>query len=102
MTAAIISRRARAELTDAIAWIARENPRVARSLNDAVVRLAALIGEHPAMGSVRAEVAPAPYRFLPVRGLSYVIIYRSDGGRPRILRIVHSSRDLRDVLRDPQ
>jgi len=100
MTAAIISRRARAELAEAIAWIARDNPTAARALNSAVTRLATLIGAHPAMGSVRTALAPDPYRFLPVKGFSYIIIYRGKGGRPRILRIVHSSRDLHDALRD--
>jgi plasmid stabilization system protein ParE len=100
MTAAIISRRARAELAEAIAWIARDNPTAARALNSAVARLATLIGAHPAMGSVRTALAPAHYRFLPVKGFSYIIIYRGNGGRPRILRIVHSSRDLHGALRD--
>jgi toxin ParE1/3/4 len=100
MAAAIISRRARAELAEAIAWIARDNPRAARALNQAVTRLAALIGAHPVMGSVRTELAADSYRFVPVRGFSYIIIYRGDGGRPRILRIVHSSRDLHDALRN--
>lgn len=100
MTAAIISRRARRELGEAVAWIARDNPRAARALNQAVMRLAAPIGTRPAMGSVHREFAPAPYRFLPVRGFSYVIIYRDDAERPRILRIAHSSRDLHDLLRD--
>ena len=100
MTAAIISRRARAELAEAIVWIARDNPRAARALNQAVIRLAGLIGAHPAMGSVRTGLAPAPYRFLPVRGFSYVIIYRPDRAGTRILRIVHSSRDLHDALKD--
>ncbi len=100
MTAAIISRRARAELAEVIAWIARDNPRAARALNQTVMRLATLIGAHPAMGSVRTALAPDSYRFLPVKGFSYIIIYRGDSGRPRILRIVHSSRDLHDVLKD--
>jgi toxin ParE1/3/4 len=100
MTAAIISRRAGAELAEAVAWIARDNPRVARALRDAVIRAAELIGAHPAMGSIRTELAPAPYRFLLVTGFPYIIIYRPDRAGPRIVRVVHSSRDLRNVLRD--
>jgi toxin ParE1/3/4 len=100
MAAAELSPRARREVLDAARWIAKDSPGAARALWRAVRRAAELIGKHPEAGTVRPELADDPYRFLPVRGFPYVIVYRSDRRPPLIARIVHGARDLPELLGD--
>ena len=100
MTAAAISRRARRDLVEAVNWINRDNPAAAQALLDATVRLAELIGSHLQIGRVRLELAPPDYRFLPLSGFPYIIIYSTRRRRPVIVRVVHSARDLPRALRD--
>jgi toxin ParE1/3/4 len=65
-----------------------------------VVAAAVRIGRHPQIGVVRRGLAPDAVRFLVVAGFPYVIVYRAESLRPRILRVLHSSRDLPELLRD--
>jgi toxin ParE1/3/4 len=68
-------------------------------LRDGVRRIARLIGEHPDIGVVKADLAPDRYRFLTIRGFDYLVVYRAVGlPRPRILRILHGARDLAALL----
>jgi toxin ParE1/3/4 len=100
VTAAAFSRRARRDLLQAADWISRDNRAAAQALLDAVVRLAGLIGTHPDMGRVRPELAHPDFRFLSVTGFPYIIVYSTRTGRPTIVRVIHSARDLPRVLRD--
>lgn len=68
-------------------------------LRDGVRRIARLIGEHPDIGVVKADLAPDRYRFLTIRGFDCLVVYRAGGlPRPRILRILHGARDLAALL----
>jgi toxin ParE1/3/4 len=100
VTDATISRRARRELLDAAEWIARDNPVAAQGLQEAVIKAAELIGTRPAIGAVRTNLARGPYRFLALTGFPHIIVYNTDQNRPRIVRVVHGARDLRNALRD--
>jgi toxin ParE1/3/4 len=102
VTTAVISRRARRELLDAMEWIARDNPVAAEGLHEAVIRAATLIGARPGIGSLRPDLAPPSYRFLSLRGYPYVIVYSAREAQTRIVRVVHSSRDLRNALKELQ
>lgn len=102
MSAATLSRRARRELLDAAEWIARANPLAAQGLCEAVIKAAELIGAHPAIGTARPDLARAAHRFLPLTGFPYIIVYSTRDPRPRIVRVVHGARDLRNALRDLQ
>jgi toxin ParE1/3/4 len=97
---AILSAQARADLLEAVAWIAQDNPPAAQGLRAAVLRAARSLGEHPQLGRQRPELAPETVRFLVLRGLPYVIVYRADATPPRILRVLHGARDLPELLRD--
>jgi toxin ParE1/3/4 len=95
-----LSRLAQREFNEAARWIASDSPSAARALRDAVQRAAHLIAEHPLIGVSRPDLAPAPFRFLVVRGFPYLAIYDPTTPPPTIVRIVHGARDLPEVLRD--
>jgi toxin ParE1/3/4 len=42
----------------------------------------------------------APYRCFLLIGFPYVIIYNAERSPPRMVRILHGTRDLPEVLRD--
>jgi toxin ParE1/3/4 len=65
-----------------------------------VQRAALLIAEHPLIGVARPELAPAPFRFLVLRGFPYLAIYDPTTQPPTIARIVHGARDLPGVLEE--
>ncbi|MBI3782844.1 MAG: type II toxin-antitoxin system RelE/ParE family toxin [Deltaproteobacteria bacterium] len=80
---------ARADLREIVRFIAKRNPDAARrvrgELEQAMVRLA----EHPDMGHVRDDLAPATYRFWPV--YSYLIIYRPNTTPMQVIRVWHGA-----------
>jgi toxin ParE1/3/4 len=96
----VLSPAAQRELVAAAAWIARDSPAAARGLIAATGRARRLIEEQPQIGRVRTDLTPLPVRFLPVPGFPYVVVYRSDGGTIRIIRVVHGRRDLAAALRE--
>ena len=95
---AVFAAAARADLREAVAWIARDNPAAARGLRDAAVRAAKRIGANPFIGATRPRLGADRFRFLLLVGYSYVIVYTADTDPPRILRVPHTSRDLPRVL----
>ncbi|MBM3601277.1 MAG: type II toxin-antitoxin system RelE/ParE family toxin [Alphaproteobacteria bacterium] len=100
MIPAELSPAARRDLLGAIRWIARDNPSAARALRVAIASAARQIGTHPMVGVVRPELADEPYRFVPLTGFPYIIVHNAGRTPPLIVRILHSARDLPDVLRD--
>jgi toxin ParE1/3/4 len=100
LSRAEISVRAQRELLAAIRWIKRDNPTAARALRRAVNAAALRIGDHRFIGEARPELANETYRFLPVAGFPYVLVYAADHTPPRIIRILHGARDLPDALSD--
>ncbi|MGO8916936.1 MAG: type II toxin-antitoxin system RelE/ParE family toxin [Stellaceae bacterium] len=100
MIPAALAPRARRDLLAAVRWIAADNPAAARALRDAVAKAAQRIGEHPHIGSARPELANAPYRFMPLTGFPYILVYNANRSPPLIIRILHGARDLPDILRD--
>ncbi len=101
MTApAILTGRARRELRKAVARIAENNPDAAERLNDAVRDAARLIGANPAIGTCRPALASERYRFWSIPRFHYLLAYTDATDPPRIVRIVHTARDLPRVLAD--
>ncbi|MDR3518009.1 MAG: type II toxin-antitoxin system RelE/ParE family toxin [Azospirillaceae bacterium] len=101
MNVAALSPAARRDLLAAVRWIASDNPVAARALRDSVAQAATRIGAHDQLGTLRPDLAAAPCRFLPLTGFPYVIVYNAERRPPLILRILHSARDLPEVLRTP-
>jgi toxin ParE1/3/4 len=100
MTPAVLAPAARRDLLGAARWIAKDNPRAALALKGAIVRAARRIGEHPAIGVVRPDLADPSVRFLPLTGFPYVVVYDADRRPPLILRVLHAARDLPELLRE--
>ena len=67
-------------------------------MRSAAIRAATLIGQHPEIGHVRLEPAPQRFRFHPLRGFPYVLVYEPEPARPRILRVLHGARELAALL----
>ncbi len=95
---AVFAAAARADLREAVAWIARDNPAASRGLRDAAVRAAERIGANPFVGATRPRLGADRFRFLLLAGYSYVVIYVADAEPPRILRVLHAARDLPRIL----
>lgn len=75
MTAGRFAPRALRELRDAAAWIAEDNPAAAEALLQAAVRAADMIAGRPGMGHVRLALAPERFRFWPLRGFPYLLVW---------------------------
>lgn len=99
MSAAILTPRARRDVTAAVDWIAGDNIVAARALRDAIAEAAGRLGDHPMLGHVRPELVDAPYRFLTVSGFPYIIVYNAQRHPPLIVRVLHGARDFPDLLR---
>jgi toxin ParE1/3/4 len=99
MSAAVLSVAARRDLMAAVRWITKDNPVAAQALLDTVAQTAERIGNHIYMGRVRTDLAPEPYRFVSLTSFSYIIVYNADRNPPLIVRILHTSRDLSELLR---
>ncbi|HKS88005.1 MAG TPA: type II toxin-antitoxin system RelE/ParE family toxin [Stellaceae bacterium] len=100
MTAAVLSPRVRNELTAATRWISKNNRAAARGLRETVAAAAGRIDRHPAIGDIRNDFLPEPYRFVSLTGLPYVIVYNVERNPPLIVAVLHTARDLQRVLRD--
>jgi len=100
MSAAELSPRARRDLLGAVRWIAKDNPAAARALRDAVAQAAHRIATHPDIGSLRPDLADEPYRFVILTGFPYVIVYNAERKPLLIVRILHTARDIPEVLKD--
>jgi len=100
MARAVLAPQARRDLLEAARWIAKENRTAAAGLRQALIDAAIRIGEHARIGTVRAELADDPIRFLPMTGFLYVIVYDSSAKPPLILRVLHGARDIPEILRD--
>ena len=100
MTAGRFAPRALRELRQAAEWIAEDNPAAAEALLQAAVRAADAVAARPGMARVRLDLAPARFRFWPLRGFSYLLVFDTDRDLPVVARVVHQSRDLPAALGD--
>ncbi|MGH7112652.1 MAG: type II toxin-antitoxin system RelE/ParE family toxin [Stellaceae bacterium] len=95
---AILTLRARRELAKALERVAEDNPDSAERLYDAVRDVARLIGANPAIGARRPRLASPRYRFWSILQYQYLLAYTDATDPPRIVRFVHTKRDLPRVL----
>ena len=98
MSVAALSPAARRDLLAAVRWIAKDNPAAARAMKSSIAQAAERIAAHPMIGAERPELAEAPYRFLPLIGFPYIIVYNAERRPPLIVRILHGARDLPEAL----
>jgi toxin ParE1/3/4 len=80
---------ARAELTDAVAWYDRRQPKLGSSLFAEVQAVFNRIAADPQL------FAPVygPVRKAAVRRFPYVVVYREEPGEVVIISVFHTSRD---------
>jgi toxin ParE1/3/4 len=90
--------RAEHELQTAAEWIAEDNPQAARALLRAAMRAARLLRRRPQLGSMRLRWAPARYRFRPLRGFPYPLVYYAEAATPHVVRFIHTARNLPAAL----
>ena len=84
----------------ALRRIAKDNPEVADRFYQAVQQAAHLVGGKPALGAHRLSLAGHRYRFWSIPRFRYLLVYTDATDPPRIVRIVHTSRDRPSVLED--
>jgi toxin ParE1/3/4 len=96
----LFSLRAQRELRAAAEWIAADNPQAARMLVRTAMRAAALLQRRPQLGARRPQWAPERYRFWPLRGFPYLMVYDAEAQPPHVVRFVHTARDLPALLQE--
>lgn len=80
-------------------WIEQNNPKAALDLRAAIRSAARRIGEFPAIGVTRPDLAPERYRFLVIPQFEYLVVYQAEGlARARIMRILYGRRHLETIL----
>src|SRR6476619_5330116 len=86
------------DLFEIWSFIARENPVAADRVEEAVYRACDFLADSPLVGRTRKELTPLPVRFWLVQPYSnYLIVYDPEKKPLRIIRILHSARDLPSV-----
>ena len=96
-----LSRAARRDLLEATTWIARDNPQAAEAFRRSVARILKRIATHPLASPHRPELTTRPFRFAPLSGFPYLVVYDPTAIPPLVLRIIHGARDLPTLLADP-
>ncbi len=94
---AVLTPRAQRELDKALRSIAADNVAAARAMNDAVLLAARRLGANPLLGDVRPGLPPR-YRFWSLTRYSYVLVYDPSKMPVRIVRVLHTARDLPRLL----
>ncbi|AYV45922.1 type II toxin-antitoxin system RelE/ParE family toxin [Caulobacter flavus] len=97
MPPATLSATARRHMMAAASWIAGDSPKASRRFQMELREALALLGSFPMTGASRPEHAPEPYRS-PLPGFPHVRVYNCQRRPPVIMRILHGSRDLPEIL----
>jgi toxin ParE1/3/4 len=92
-----VTRTARAEedLIEIWVYIARNNPRAADSLLDAIDNACQRLADNPRLGPARPDLAPDLRYFIVGR---YLVLYRIVQDGIEAIRIVHGARHLPGLL----
>lgn len=84
-------------------FIARDSPAAAARVESVLFEAFASLARHPLLGSKRAEITSLPVRFWVVsRYRSYVVVYRPEAKPIRIIAVLHSKRNIKALLSDPE
>ena len=89
-----------ADLFEIWSFIAEDNPPAAERVEQAVFHACQLLADSPLLGKIRTDLTLLPVRVWPVQAFfTYLIVYRPETKPLQILRVLHTSRDLRLLLR---
>ncbi len=92
-----ISDQAMADLDEAWAYIARNNPKAADRLVDAVLAAARRHVQFPESGRSRDDISPGLRTFVVK---PYVVFYRPIEDTIEVVRVLHGRRDIRRIMTD--
>lgn len=80
---------ARNDLAEAVAWVARDNPRAAIKMQAEVMNQVEILGGHPRSGRPgRIEGT----RELVINRTPYIVPYQISAGTVTVLRVLHTAR----------
>ena len=96
MTPFVLTPLARRDLEEIWDYLAAENRRVAERVFNRIEAAIGKLARTPDIGHFREDLADRRHRFLLV--YSYLIVYRPSTQPLEIIRILHASRDVRDLL----
>lgn len=89
------------DLEDAAGWLAETGgAALAERLLSAALDAAALLSSRPLMGRQRLGLLPEPYRFWSIASFPYLLVYDASHSPPRVIRMLHTARDLPKLLTD--
>ncbi len=91
------TRAADRDLAEIRNYIARDNPEIAKRFVDAIVGHCGDLLSTPHMGPARPDIGPG-IRMLIVRR-NYAVLYRAEGDEVQVIRVIHTARDIRQVLK---
>ncbi len=91
--------RARSDLHGISEFIAKDSPVNAVRFIAKIEKQCGLLASRPFIGRPRAELGPELRSILVGK---YVIFFRPIAGGVEILRVIHSARDLRRALNEPE
>jgi toxin ParE1/3/4 len=94
--------RAAVDLEEAADWLmdGRGGPEVAERLLLAAIEAADLLARRPLLGRRRLDLLPDPYRFWSLAQFPYLLVYNPACTPARVLRVLHTARDLPRLLQD--
>lgn len=102
MTAAgyVVAPLAEADLEEAAAWIAADDPRAAERFLLATEKAFRMLAKRPALGHRRPDLTPRDVRFWPVQR-RFLVVYR--GAAPlQVVRVLSAYRDVAAILSGPE
>lgn len=100
MTDYVLTPEAEQDIDAIRTWLMQQDgPRLVRHVFERLQRGMALIGRKPAFGHPRKDLTDEPVLFWSV--FSYLIVYDPEPRPVRLVRVVHASRDVAEVLKPP-
>jgi toxin ParE1/3/4 len=98
MPSATLSASARRDVSDITAWIDKDSRKATLEFRSLLATLLHQLGDYPETGSARPELAAEPYRFRVMHGFPYVIVYNARRQPPVVMRVLHGSQNLPEIL----
>ncbi len=94
-----IAPQAQQDLADVWHFIAQDNPAAADRVLDTVKNQFRQIAQQPGVGRSREELAPGLRSVVVRRYRRYLIFYRQHAEAMEIVRVLHGSRDLKQLFK---
>jgi toxin ParE1/3/4 len=96
VTPFVLTPLARQDLEEIWDYLAGDNPKAAERVLTRMEAAIRKLARSPGMGHLREDLADRRHRFFLV--YSYLLVYRAGAGPLEIIRVLHASRDIREVL----